>query len=353
MTLTYYEKKRRELGLSQSEVANYLGISYKRYALIGRGKVKMPANLIDKFNELINKSKGERTINRLNREEVVNAWWNEMAQKVGYGKYKINEKMKEFNIDTLKELAHLLGYKNQSQLSNYLSGTWEPTFNTKNMIYSFFENELNIQPPKETKKQAAKSKVQKQSKMVELSHDEIQSLYSWYDSFDIEEWVKTNNISVTKMGVECGVASNTIRAFIRKEQPRTYTLKKVYDYIVNYNNKETVEVAAKTEEEPQTIEYTLTPVPEEDVPQEIKDSTQEIINDMNKMEGDEKMLNKLTNIYGKKLDTLNINIEFERKSIAELEEHLVEKKKILEQMTIKKDIYEELVDTINNEMTGE
>lgn len=352
--MTYYEKKRRALGLSQSEVANYLGISYKRYALIGRGKVKMPANLIDKFNELINKSKGERDIDRLNREEVVNNWWSEMSQKVGYGKYKINEKMKEFNIDTLKELSHLLGYKNQSQLCNYLSGNWEPTFNTKNMIYSFFEDELNIQPPKEIKKQVITTPP-KRSKIIKLPHDEIQSLYNWYNGFDIAEWVNKNNISITKMGFDCGVAGNTIRAFMRKERPRTDTLKKVHDYIVNYNNKEkeTVEVTTVTDEEPQVIEYTLEPVPEEEVPQEVIDSAQKALKDMKEKEADESMIRNLTNIYEEKLDTLNINIEFERKNIADLEEQLVEKKKILEQMIIKKDIYEELVDTINNEMTGE
>ena len=351
--MTYYEKKRRALGLSQSEVANYLGISYKRYALIGRGKVKMPANLIDKFNELINKSKGERDIERLNREEIVNTWWNEMAQKVGHGKYKINEKMKEFNIDTLKELANLLGYKNQSQLCNYLSGKLEPTFNTKNMIYSFFENEINIQPPKENKSKNIKRLKPKHKETTNLTDKEIDTLYRWYEMFDINEWV-TNNISrIDDMAKNIHVAPNTIRALMRKEQPRPSTLKKVYDYITNYNNKETVEVTTVTDEEPQVIEYTLTSVPEEEVPQEIKDSTQEIINEMNKMEGNEKMINKLTNIYEEKLDTLNLNIEFERKSIADLEEHLVEEKKILEQMIIKKDIYEELMDTINNEMTGE
>ena len=353
--MTYYEKKRRALGLSQSEVANYLGISYKRYALIGRGKVKMPANLIDKFNELINKSKGERDIDRLNREEIVNNWWSKMSQKVGYGKYKINEKMKEFNIDTLKELAHLLGYKNQSQLCNYLSGKWEPTFNTKNMIYSFFEDELNIQPPKEKITKTIKRLKPKYKERTNLTPYEIDTLYSWYETFDIKAWVENNIQRINDMAKDISVAPNTIRALMRKEQPRPTTLKKVYDYIMAYDNKEkeTVEVTTVTDKEPQVIEYTLEPVPEEEVPQEIKDSTQEIINEMNKMDGEEKMLNKLTNIYEEKLDTLNINIEFERKSIAELEEHLVEKKKILEQMIIKKDIYEELVDTINNEMTGE
>ena len=351
--MTYYEKKRRALGLSQSEVANYLGISYKRYALIGRGKVKMPASLIDKFNELINKSKGERDIDRLNREEVVNAWWDKMSQKVGYGKYKINEKMKEFNIDTLKELAHLLGYKNQTQLCNYLGGHMTPTFNTKNMLYSFFENELNIQPPKDKTTKKIKRSKPTHKDVVNLTPYEIDTLYNWYETFDIKAWVENNIQRIDTMAKEVGVAPNTIRAFMRKEQPKPLTLKKVYDYITTYNNKETTEVTTVKDEEPQVIEYTLEPVSEEEVPQEVIDSAQKVLKDMKEKEADKSMIRNLTNNYEEKINTLNVNIEFERKSIAELEEHLVEKKKILEQMTIKKDIYEELVDTINSEMIGE
>ena len=37
-----------------------LGVSYERYILIEKGLVKMPSNLIDKFNAIINKGKNEK-----------------------------------------------------------------------------------------------------------------------------------------------------------------------------------------------------------------------------------------------------------------------------------------------------
>ena len=330
--MTYYEKKRRKIGLSQIDVANQLGISYDRYLLIERGKVKMPTNLMDKFNELINRSKGERDIEKLERKRVVDEWWDEMSQKVGYGKYKLGEKMKEFNIDTYKELSQLLGYKNQSQLSSYLNGNMVVTDNVKNIIYSFFENELNIQPPKEKN-----NVTQKHNNNMRLTSNEKKELYDWYHTFNISEWMKEQNMTISDMGVASGVAPNTIRAFMRKETPRLHTLKKVHDYIVNYK-KPSSTIANNV------VEFTLTQIPEEEVPQEIKDSTNKLIEDTKT----NTVVDTLIEKYQDYIDIIDNDMEEVESYIKDLEWQIKEKKKALEKLAMKKDIYEELVDTLEN-----
>lgn len=101
---TVYRKRRRRTDLSQIEVANYLGISYDRYCLIERGDVKMPTRLLDKFNEIMNKSKGETIVDRINREQEVNKWWKEVSKREKWGTYGIDKYLKEFNIDNLKRI---------------------------------------------------------------------------------------------------------------------------------------------------------------------------------------------------------------------------------------------------------
>lgn len=166
-------------GLTISEVANYLDIDYNKYALIDKGVVKMPNKYIEKFNELINKSKGEKNINRLTREEIVNNWWDEMSVKISRGTFKLNEKMHEFNIDNLCELDRLRGYSAPGTMSNYLNRNGNVGFDTKNKVYSFFENELNIQAPKN------ESKVDKPRGIQ--STNEYNELLAWYKNFDLKK----------------------------------------------------------------------------------------------------------------------------------------------------------------------
>lgn len=335
--VTYYEKKRRKTNLSQIEVANKLGISYDRYLLIERGKVKMPTNLIDKFNELINKGKGEHAIDKLNRKEIVEKWFDKMSQKSGWGKYKLNEKIKEFNIKNLKELGELLGYADGAFVSHALSNPKKTSYNSKEVIYSFFENELNIQPPKEKKK----PKPRKQK-----SINEYADLYTWYKDFDINDWVKkyiAEGHSIAEMGVEAGVASNTIRAFMRKENATHATLQKVHDFITNYNKQ----IESQNDN---VIQYTLEPVAEEDVPQEIKNSTQKLIDDIQK-HGD--VIGNLIYKYTSEIELIDGEIKEYEDYIKDLEHQIKEKKNTLEKLETKKNIYEELVDSLEYNVLGD
>ena len=96
--MSYYSDKRRKAGLSKSEVAEKLGIDYAKYELIDRGILRMPNRFLDKFNQIVNKSKNETVIDKLDKIDVVNKWWDEMSVKKSHGLYVLNDKMKEFNI---------------------------------------------------------------------------------------------------------------------------------------------------------------------------------------------------------------------------------------------------------------
>lgn len=185
--MTYYYKKRRKIGLTRSEMANKLGMNYERYADIEKGEIKMPTNLIDKFNEIINKGK-INDIDRLNRQKIVEDWFDELTVE------KLKEKMKEFNISTYKELAELMGYTNQSSICCAINKTRVPGFDFKNKLYSFFENELNIQKPK---KQTVKEKV----KEIMLDQDKLE-LQEWYRNFDIKAWLKEHNYTIAQFSRE-------------------------------------------------------------------------------------------------------------------------------------------------------
>lgn len=193
--MTYYEKKRRKIGLTRSELANQLNVDYDRYSSIEKGEVKMPTNLIDKFNEIINKGK-QNDIERLNRKQIVEEWFEEMQKN----KSKFKEKMKEFNINTYDELGHLLGYANGTIICAYINGTRQCGFDIKNKIYSFFENELNIQKPKERKYQRVKTEKDKE-------------LYEWYKSFDVNKWLREHDYTVASFSREFDITQSAFYYF--------------------------------------------------------------------------------------------------------------------------------------------
>lgn len=323
--MSYYCKKRMKAGLSKSEVANALGIDYKKYVLIDKGVVKMPNKLIDKFNELINKTKTENDIDRINRKEVVDKWWKEMSVKKKHGVYVLNDKMKEFNIDTLTELSLLIG-SNKRYMSDCLNKSDEVNFETKNRLYSFFENELNIQPPKDKKKNKRSSH--------RNTHEDIE-LINWWKSFDINKWCTDNNLTRKDILNNVKLSSGTIcNLFNNKFTPYTNTLVLLKEYIDSIENKKNV-----------SMEFTAVPV--EKVPEEIKltgkffretklQSPKELGDNLVKeINEDMKLKEKLINKYGAKLEEIENNINKYK--------HLIEK------LECEKVFYEEILKDINED----
>lgn len=308
--MSYYCKKRRKAGLSKSEVANALGIDYKKYVLIDKGVVKMPNKLIDKFNELINKTKTENNIDRINRKEIVDKWWKEMSVKKKHGVYVLNDKMKEFNIDTLKELSLLIG-SGKRYVSDCLNKSDEVNFETKNRLYSFFENELNIQPPKN-------KKTNKHSSHRNI-HENIE-LLNWWKSFDINRWCADNDLTRKDVLINTKLSSGTIcNLFNNKFTPYNNTLALLKKYV------DKVEKAKQV-----TMEFTSIPV--EEVPEEIQTIGKDLAMEVNE---DMKLKEKLINKYETKLEEIENNINKYR--------YLIEK------LEYEKVFYEEILKDINED----
>ena len=77
-----YMSKRRKSGLSVLDVASELNIPYNKYLEIERGEVKMPKNLIDKFNELINRGKNINQLNSAQKEIEINNWFDDIFSPI-------------------------------------------------------------------------------------------------------------------------------------------------------------------------------------------------------------------------------------------------------------------------------
>ena len=68
---TYYRKNRVKANIAPSDVAKELGLSYRRYTLIEKGIIKMPNDLINKFNEVINRGLNINKLDQLNNEQIL------------------------------------------------------------------------------------------------------------------------------------------------------------------------------------------------------------------------------------------------------------------------------------------
>lgn len=328
--MTYYEKKRRKTSLTRSDVANYLNIDYKRYELIERGRVKMPKNLINKFNELMNKQKGEIKIDQLTREDKVNKWWDEISVCYGQGEYGLNKYMEEFNILNLTELGRLMGYKSacaiQQRLKGY--GNRKTTYDFKNKLYSFFENELNIQPKHDSVRISNKAKTP-----IYISDCE-----KWLSHFDIKSYIKENDISQLELSRETGISQGTISTLIRFANVSSLydkTIRKIQEYyertpkaheyfypdrVVNTLGKiipndttditdDTTEPIESTDVEELKVQY-IDQV-EESTPKEVET-----------IEEKPSLFDKLIDKYQTKLDDMNNSIEDCTKQITELQNKL-------------------------------
>ena len=248
---TYYKRKRKKAGLASSDIAKELGINYKKYNLIENGVVKMPKNLIDKFNEIVNKGKNENALERLNNEQVVTEFWNEMTTKVD-GTFVLKEKMKEFNIKTFSELANLLGVSG-SNLSHYLNADYEAPYNFKNAMYLFFQDELNIQVPK---KKSSSLKGKPGNNQVERAcKDPV--LVDWYRNTDLIKLANENNLTYEDISNGCGVNISSVSRAMRKSTntPSYNTLKCLKEYFDKFQINPTIFDDEWTKQPCETVDF--------------------------------------------------------------------------------------------------
>jgi transcriptional regulator with XRE-family HTH domain len=316
--MSYYSDKRRKAGLSKSEVAEQLGIEYAKYELIDRGILRMPNRFLDKFNQIVNKSKNETVIDKLDKIEVVNQWWDKVSVKKGHGHYVLNDVMKEFNIDTISELDKLLGYKSHGVVSGYLNNNKSIGFDAKNKMYNFFQDTLNIQPPKNKS-----TTISKRSTYTTEQQKEYTMLLEWFDSINFLEWRNKNGIENHKMQKDSGLSEGTIHNILYKKgtmKPVYATIKKFKTYYDKIEN-------AKQ----QPVVMTFTSVPTNEVPEEIRRQGEKLVREVNenmnlkeklsaKYQGAIEDLEKQISMYEKKIEDCYREKEVYEQVLADLED---------------------------------
>lgn len=311
--MSYYSDKRRKAGLSKSEMAEKLDMEYAKYELIDRGILRMPNRFMDRFNQIVNKTKTETVIDKLDKIDIVNKWWDEMSIKKAHGSYVLNDKMKEFNIETLGELDTLLGYSSKGATSGYLCNSKVAGFDFKNKLYNFFHDELNIQPPKTNNKIINKEK--NRSRHTPEEQKEYRVLLDWYNTVDLHAWKDKHNFTKLDICHNSGLSEGSVHNLMNRKgmfTPILETLRKLKEY---YD---------KTEEQP--VVMTFTSVPTNEVPEEIRKQGEELVREVNEnMTLKEKLINKYET------------------TIRELEEQIEKHQMIIVDISREKEVYEQVL----------
>lgn len=229
--MNYYLRKRLHNRISRSDMANMLGIDYNFYLAIEKGVIKMPLNLIDKFNEIINKGK-ENEITDIENTIKADEFWNKMHQKDETGRWVLVSKMHEFNICNFEELVSLLGYKSVGTIYNYLQGRNPVGNEFKKRLYHFFSDETNIQiPHKEVKKP--------RYKINNTTRKPNKELDKYYEKTDFKKIMHDNYITNVQIANAIGVHNSTVSTMTSKNYKPSYNvIQKVKDYLDNYISTE-------------------------------------------------------------------------------------------------------------------
>jgi len=229
-----YLKKRVQNHIKRSDMANMLGVSYSFYYAIERGDVKMPLNLIDKFNEIISKGK-ENEIKSAENKIKADEFWEQMHKKDETGRWELVNKMHEFNINNYDELVALLGYKSVGTVYNYLQDRNPVGDEFKKRLYNFFSDETNIQIPK------ADVKRNKTYKIGNTPRKSNAKLDRYYEKTDFKKILQENHITNVQIADAIGVHNSTVSQMTcKKYKPSYKTIQSVKDYldsVINVENK--------------------------------------------------------------------------------------------------------------------
>lgn len=231
--MNYYLKKRLHYHISRSDMAQMLGIDYSFYYAIEKGDVKMPINLIGKFNEIINRGKENEIITAEN-EIKADAFWEEVKQKNERGKYVLVDKMHEFNIYNYETLAQLLGYKSVGTIYNYLLGINEAGKEFKKRLYNFFSDELNIQIPKKVDPKT------KKIKKFDFKHSDKE--IEFFNKFKLFDWLNKNDLTPREFAKISGVSEGSLYNFDNWKGgiriPMDKTIKAIRDAVKQYEKQD-------------------------------------------------------------------------------------------------------------------
>lgn len=221
--MNIYKKKRQKINMSEVDMAKKLGMDLVKYKFVEKGLMKMPKELINKFNKIIDDGAINK-IDELEHKKEVERWFEENF----LDKNKLKDILKFYNIENYKQLGILLGYKDGSIISAALSrGTNDTGYNFKNKVYTFLTNEMNIQLPIDVSKKNSKRSV---------AYAERSELLKWFNDFDLKQFARENNLNPAELSRKLGISSSTAWGLLNtqsKSGPNTGTLKKLKSLVEN------------------------------------------------------------------------------------------------------------------------
>lgn len=228
-----YDYKRRKSGYTRSQMANELNIPYNKYVEIERGDRQMPSRLIDKFNEVINRGKHINKLESLNKEQEVNRWIDEMRQLTSDSKtsYALKDVMKDFNINSYKELCELLDI-DCGTVHNILAGRAKSK-DICNRLYDFFHDELNKQPIAKTKP-ITKTKLTREKNISPARQIELE----WWNNFDLNDYLNKHNMNQQEFSMETGISRAQMSRLVSTDHtpkaPWSTTIARLRKYVESH-----------------------------------------------------------------------------------------------------------------------
>lgn len=222
--MNIYKKKRQKINMSEVDMAKKLGMDLVKYKFIEKGLMKMPNELIDKFNKIIDDGAINK-IDELEHKKEVETWFEENF----LDKNKLKDILKFYNIENYKHLGIVLGYKDGSTITRALKDGTRTKYTLKNKIYTFLTNEMNIQLPINKPKKNIKSSV---------TSTERSKLLKWFNNFDLKQFANENNLNPAELSRKLGISSSTAWGLLNtqsKSGPNTGTLKKLKSLVENYS----------------------------------------------------------------------------------------------------------------------
>ena len=220
--MNIYKKKRQKINMSEVDMAKKLGMDLVKYKFVEKGLMKMPKELINKFNKIIDDGAINK-IDELEHKKEVESWFEENF----LDKNKLKDILKFYNIENYKHLGIVLGYKDGSTITRALKDGTSTKYALKNKIYTFLTNEMNIQLPINKPKKNIKSSV---------TSAEISKLLKWFNNFDLKQFARENNLNPAELSRKLGISSSTAWGLLNtqsKSGPNTGTLKKLKSLVEN------------------------------------------------------------------------------------------------------------------------
>lgn len=224
--MNIYKKKRQKINMSEVDMAKKLGMDLVKYKFIEKGLMKMPKELIDKFNKIIDDGAINK-IDVLEHKKEVERWFEENF----LDKNKLKDILKFYNIENYKQLGILLGYKDGSAISTALSrGTNDTGYKFKNKVYTFLTNEMNIQLPINVSKKNIKHSVPSADR---------KELLKWFNDFDLKQFAHENNFNPAELSRRASISPSVAWELLNtpsKTGPNTSTLKKLKNFVKEFSS---------------------------------------------------------------------------------------------------------------------